>query len=203
MNPAAGLKVLTLPFDHERTDVLIGTYDSPDAAGNDYQAATNCGAYLHAAMVVHKHADGSVSIEQSDHMALEGAQALGTIGLITGLVALRSASVTGMAMLSMVALTTSAGAAAGGLLGQALHTLVRRKMASQTATTVPPEADAVVLAYPRSSAQRVELAVTHSVNCVVAQAQGHHVQALRKALAKAQHDMATTQPVRVSGDRAF
>jgi hypothetical protein len=125
-------------------------------------------------------------------MALEGAQALATVGLLTGLLALRKAQVTGRTALSLVALTTGAGAAVGGLVGQAMHALARRNLGRQAATTVPIGGDAVILAYPRSSAARVEPVVTHAVTRVVDQAQGHHVQALRMALVKAQHDLAAT-----------
>ena len=201
MNPAAGLRVLTLPFDHEVTDVMIGSYASSQAAHNDHRAARSCGAYVHAAIVVSRHANGDVSIEQSDHMAREGTQALGTIGFLAGLAVLPLAPVTGKTALSLVALTTSVGAATGGLLGQALHALVRRNMERQAVTTVPRGADAVILAYPRSSAPRVEPVVTHALNRVVDQAQGHHVQALKKALAKAQHEMAAT-PTATRNSRA-
>ena len=60
MNPTAGLKVLSLPFDHETTDVLIGSYLSHDAAHDDYRAALACGGYLHGAIVVAKDMTGKV-----------------------------------------------------------------------------------------------------------------------------------------------
>ena len=88
MNPAtAGLKVLSLPFDHETTDVLIGSYLSQTAAHDDYQAALACGAYLHGAILVGRDLTGKVSVEQSDHMVREAAQGLGTLGFLSGLVA--------------------------------------------------------------------------------------------------------------------
>ena len=80
MNITAGLKVLSLPFDHEATTVLIGSYLSRDAAQDDYQAALACDAYLHGAIVVGKDLTGKVSVEQSDHMVREVAQGLGTLG---------------------------------------------------------------------------------------------------------------------------
>ena len=50
LNPAAGLKVLGLPFDHETTDALIGSYLSHQAAREDYRAALASEAYLHGAV---------------------------------------------------------------------------------------------------------------------------------------------------------
>ena len=111
MNPTAGLKVLSLPFDHETTDVLIGSYLSHDAARDDCQAALACGAYLHGAIVVAKDLTGKVTVEQSDHFVREMAQGLGTVGFLTGLV-----------VFPLVPLTTGFGAALGGFLGEALHT---------------------------------------------------------------------------------
>ena len=182
MNPAtAGLKVLSLPFDHETTDVLIGSYLSQTAAHDDYQAALACGAYLHGAILVGRDLTGKVSVEQSDHMVREGAQGLGTLGFLTGLVAW-----------PLIPLTTGFGAAMGGVLGEALHLLTETKVKGQAATVIPLGCAALILAYPRSSANAVEPVVTRAVIKAHGEASGHHVQALRGALAGAQQQMAAT-----------
>jgi len=180
LNPAAGLKVLGLPFDHETTDVLIGSYLSDAAAREDYRAALACGAYLHGAIVISKDLAGNVSVEQTDHIALEGAQGLGTLGFLIGL-----------PILPLAPVTAGVGAVAGGVLGEALHLFIVSEV-HQQATTIPLGCAVLILAYPQPSAPHVEPAVTRAVSKVVHEATGHHVQALRKALAGAQHDMAMT-----------
>ena len=181
MNPTAGLKVLSLPFDHETTDVLIGSYLSHDAARDDYRAALACGAYLHGAIVVAKDLTGKVTVEQSDHFVREMAQGLGTVGFLTGLV-----------VFPLVPLTTGFGAALGGFLGEALHLTTATKVKGQAAATVPLGCAALILAYPRSAADAVEPAVTRAVIKVTGEGSGHHVQALREALVGAQKQMAAT-----------
>jgi uncharacterized membrane protein len=187
MNPTAGLKVLALPFDHETSDALIGSYLSHGAASDDYRAALDSGAYLHGAIVINKDLTGNVSVEQSDHIAREGAQALGTLGFLAGLL-----------IFPLAPLTAGLGAIAGGVLGEALHLLLVNKV-HQQAATVPLGCAVLILAYPRSSAPHVEAAVTRAVSKVVSEATGHHVQALRNALAGAQHDMAMTTATGAAG----
>jgi uncharacterized membrane protein len=182
MNPTAGLRVLSLPFDHETTDVLIGSYLSHDAAREDYQDALACGAYLHGAIVVAKDLTGKVSVEQSDHMAREMAQGLGTLGFVTGLM-----------VLPLIPLTTGFGAVIGGLVGEGLHLLTETKVKGQAATMIPLGCAALIVAYPHSSAGALEPAVTRALTRAMGEAQGHHLQALRDALAGAQQDMAASQ----------
>ena len=182
MNPTtAGLQVLSLPFNHETTDVLISSYLSHDAAHDDYQAALACGAYLHGAILVSRDLSGKVSVEQSDHLVREGAQGLGTLGLLSGLV-----------VWPLIPLTTGFGAAMGGIIGEALHLLTETKVKGQAATMIPLGCAALILAYPRSSADAVEPVVTRAVTKATGEASGHHVQALRGALAGAQKQMAAT-----------
>lgn len=183
MNPTAGLKVLSLPFDHETTDVLIGSYLSRDAAHDDYQAALACGAYLHGAIVVAKDLTGKVTVEQSDHMVREMAQGLGTVGFLTGL-----------AVFPLIPLTTGFGAVVGGVVGEALHLVTEVKVRGQGTTTIPLGCAALILAYPHSSADAVEPVVTRAVITVTGEGSGHHVQALRQALVGAQEQMAATGP---------
>ena len=184
MNAAtAGLRVLSLPFNHETTDVLIGSYLSHDAAHDDYKAALACGAYLHGAILVRRHLNGDVSVEQSDHLVREGAQGLGTLGFLSGLV-----------VWPLIPLTTGVGAAMGGVLGEALHLLTEAKVKGQGASMIPLGCAALILAYPRDSADTVAPAVTRAVTKATGEASGHHVQALRGALAGAQQQMAATGP---------
>lgn len=184
MNPAtAGLRVLSLPFDHETTDVLIGSYLSRDAAHDDYRAALECGAYLHGAIMVSRDLSGKVSVEQSDHMVREVAQGLGTLGFLSGLV-----------VWPLLLPATGFGVAMGGVLGEALHLLTESKVKGQAATMIPLACAALIVAYPRSSGNAVEPVVTRAVTKATGEASGHHVQALRGALAGAQQQLAATGP---------
>lgn len=183
MNPAtAGLRVLSLPFDHETTDVLIGSYLSHEAADEDYRAAMSCGRYLHGAILAARDLTGKVTVEQSDHMVREVAQALGTVGFLTG-----------MFIPLLVPLTTATGAVVGGVLGEVLHMLTETKAKGQAASMLPLGCAVLLLAYPRSSAPTVEPLVRRAVTKVTGEAQGHHLQALRGALAGAQQQMIQTQ----------
>jgi uncharacterized membrane protein len=183
MNATAGFKVLSLPFDQETTEVLIGTYLSHDAAHDDYHAAMTSGAYLHGAIIVSKDLTGKVSAKQYDHMIREGAQGFGTLGFLSGL-----------AILPLVPLTTWFGAVLGGVLGEALHLLTETKVKGQAASMIPLGCAALVLAYPKSSARAVEPAVARAITRATGEASGHHLQALRGALAGAHEQMATIPP---------
>jgi hypothetical protein len=48
----------------------------------------------------------------------------------------------------------------------------------------------LIVAYPHSAADRVEPAVTRAITKVVGQAEGHHVEALKAAIADAQSKLA-------------
>lgn len=174
-----GLRVLYLPFDHEDTTVLIGSYLSHDAAREDYRAAWACGAPLHGAILVRKDLDGEVSAEQSDHVLREGAEALGTLGLLTGLLDP-----------PLIPITTGMGAVLGGVLGQTLHMLIESRAKDKVAGMIPLGCAVLILAFPQSSNDVVRSAVTRAISTSLGHGQGHHVEALRAAVADAQHHMA-------------
>ena len=174
-----GLRVLSLPFDHEDTIVLIGSYLSRDAADEDYRAAVGSGAYLHSAIVVSKDLDGSVSVQQSDHMVREGAQGLGTLGLVAGVLVLPLAPV-----------VTGVGAVMGGMLGQTLHVLAGTKIKGQAAPMIPLGCTVLILAYPADSATTVESSVSRAITKATGEGHGHHIEALKTALATAQQQLA-------------
>lgn len=174
-----GLKVLSLPFDHEDTTVLIGSYLSRDAAEEDYRAAVGSDAYLHGAVVVSKDLDGNVSVQQSDHMVREGAQGLGTLGLMAGVLVLPLAPV-----------VTGVGAVMGGMLGQTLHVLAGSKIKGQAAPMIPLGCTVLILAYPADSAPTVESSVSRAITKATGQGHGRHIEALKRALAAAEQQLA-------------
>ena len=167
-----------MPFDDETTDVLIGGYLSADAAHDDYQAVLDCGAYLLGAVVVTKDLEGNLAVEQTDHMVGEGAAGLGAIGFAVGLFA------------PPLLAATAIGAAVGAVAGKALHKRTGSKIEEMAGETIPIGGAGLIVAYPRSGAEKVEPAVTRAIQKVVGEAEGHHVKALKGALADAQQKMA-------------
>jgi len=158
--------------------VLIGGYMSKDAAQQDYEAVLGCGGYLHGAVVVSKDLKGELSVQQTDHMVREGAEALGAIGFAVGLFA------------PPLLAATAVGAAIGAGAGKLLHRRTASKLEEQAGETIPIGGAGLIVAYPRSAAAKVEPAVTRAIKKVVGQAEGHHVQALKGAIADAQKKMA-------------
>ena len=61
---------------------------------------------------------------------------------------------------------------------------------AEAGETIPIGGAGLIVAYPRSAAAKVEPAVTRAIKKVVGQAEGHHVQALKGAIADAQKKMA-------------
>jgi len=165
-------------FDEETTDVLIGGYLSVDAAREDYEAALNCGERLWGAVVVSKDVKGNVSVEQTDHMVEEGAAGLGAVGFAVGLFS------------PPLLAATAIGAAVGAVGGKALHKKTNSKLEEQAGDTIPLGGAGLILAYPHKAAGVVEPTVKRAIKHVVGEAEGHHVKALKAALADAQQKMA-------------
>ncbi len=163
---------------HDTIDVLIGGYLSKEAAEEDYDAVLASGGYLHGAVVVSKSLDGELAVEETDHMVREGAAGLGAVGFAVGLFAppLLAATVVGGAL----------GAGAGGLL----HHKAADKVGEQAGETIPLGGAGLIVAYPKSDADKVEPAVTRAVKKSIGEADGRHVEALKGALADAQEKMA-------------
>ena len=167
-----------MKFDDETTDVLIGGYMSADAARDDYEAVLASGGYLHGAVVVSKDLEGNLSVEQTDHMVREGAAGLGAIGFAVGLFA------------PPLLAATAVGAAIGAGAGKLLHHRTASKLEEQAGATIPVGGAGLIVAYPHSAAAKVEPAVTRAIKKVVGEAEGHHVKALKGAIADAQQKMA-------------
>ena len=165
-------------IDDETTDVLIGGYLSSAAAHEDYEAVLNCGARLWGAVVIDKDLEGSITVEESDHAVEEGATGLAGVGFVVGLFA------------PPLLAATAIGAALGAAGGEALHRKIGSGIGEKAGDTIPIGGAGLIVAYPRSAAEKVEPAVTRAVQKVVGEAEGHHVQAIKAALADAQEKMA-------------
>ena len=165
-------------LDDETTDVLIGGYLSTDAAKEDYEAVLNCGVRLWGAVVVSKDLEGNVTVEQTDHMVEEGAAGLAAVGFAVGLFA------------PPLLAATAIGAAIGAVGGKVLHKKSGSKIEETAGETIPIGGAGLIVAYPHKAAGKVEPAVTRAIKYEVGEAEGHHVKALKGALAEAQQKMA-------------
>ena len=166
-----------MAFDDETIDVLIGGYLSKDAAEDDYEAVLASGGYLHGAVVVSKDLQGNLAVQQSDHMVREGAAGLGAVGFAVGLFA------------PPLLAATAVGAVIGAGTGKLLHRKTQSKLEEQAGATIPLGGAGLIVAYPRSAAEKVQPAVTRAITKAVGEAEGHHVQALKAAIADAQQKM--------------
>jgi uncharacterized membrane protein len=163
---------------HDTIDVLIGGYMSKDAAEQDYNAVLESGGHLQGAVVVSKDLEGNLSVQETDHMVREGAEALGAVGFAVGLFA------------PPLLATTAIGAAIGAGTGALLHHKTAEKLGEQVGATIPIGGAGLIVAYSHTEAEKVEPAVTRALQKVIGQAEGRHVQALKGALADAQQKMA-------------
>jgi len=159
-------------------DVLIGGYLSTEAAHEDYGSALACGVRLLGAVVVSKDLEGNLSVEQTDHMVAEGAEGLAGVGFAVGLFA--------PPLLAATAIGTAIGAGAGKLL----HKKSESKIEEAAGETIPLGGAGLIVVYNRSDADTVEPSVKRAIKKVVGEAEGHHVEALKGALADAQAKMA-------------
>ena len=165
-------------MDDETIDVLIGGYLSKEAADEDYEAVLGCGAHLWGAVVVSKDMEGNLSLEQTDHAVAAGAAGVGGVGLVVGLFA------------PPLLAATAIGAAIGAVGGHALHQKIGSKLEESAGETIPIGGAGLVVAYAHADAETVEPSVTRAIQKVVGEADGHHVQALKGAIADAQKKMA-------------
>jgi len=166
-------------IDDETTDVMIGGYLSTQAAHEDYDAVQHCGARLWGAAVVSKDLEGNISVDESDHAVQEGAGGLAAVGFALGLFAP-----------PLLLASTAIGAALGAVGGAELHKKLGNGIAEKAGDTIPIGGAGLIVAYPHSAAEHVEPAVTRAVQKVIGEAEGHHVKALKGALADAQKKMA-------------
>ncbi len=164
-------------MSREPTDVMIGAYLDTDPAKLDYEAVKQAGVKLEGVICVSRDHAGQLHVEESDHLARKGAEALGAAGLIVGLFA------------PPLLIATAVGAVVGGALGDLAHHEVKKKIERQAFDTIPFGGAGLIVAYPRSSADGVDQAVTRSLKKAVGEADGKKVDALKQALAQAQEQM--------------
>ena len=164
-------------MSHEPTDVLIAAYYDTEPAEQDYKAVMDAGVKIDGAVCVSRDHAGELHVEESDHLARKGAEVLGGVGLVVGLFA------------PPLLLATAIGAVAGGALGELAHSGVKSKIEKQAFDTIPFGGAGVIVAYPRSSADGIDKAVSRALKKAVGEADGKRVEALKAAMAEAQQKM--------------
>src|SRR5262249_18300350 len=120
---------------------------------------------------------GELHIQDTDPMAEKGAEVLGGVGLVIGLLS------------PPLLMTTVIGAAIGGGLGELADQEVESKIEQLAGETIPFGGAGLIVAYPRSAADGVDRAVTRAAKKTVGEAEGKRVKALKKAVADAQQKM--------------
>ena len=96
---------------------------------------------------------------------------LGAVGFAVGLFA--------PPLLAATAVSAVIGAEAGKLL----HRRTARKLEKQAGETISIGGAGLILAYPHWAAAKVEPAATRAIKKAIGEAEGHHVQALKGAIA--------------------
>ena len=158
----------------------MGGYLSKDAAQEDFEAVQACGAPLLGLVVVSKGLDGTMEIEQHDHIVKEGAMALGGAGFIVGLFA------------PPVLVATAVGAIIGAGVGKIAHKKVETALEAQAEQTIPIGGAGLIVVYEHKHAETVETAVTRAIKKVIGEATDSHLKAVKAALADASAKMAAS-----------
>ena len=174
-------------MSHEPTDVLFAAYLYRDPARLDFQAVLDAGVRIEGAVCVSRDHAGELHVEENDHQARRDAELPGGVGLAVGLFA------------SPRLLATAAGDAIGGGLGELAPLGLDDKLAEQASETIPFDGAGLIVAYPRSSADTLDKALTRTVKKTVGETDGKKVDALKKALAEVQEKM-TQRAAWAAGD---
>ena len=161
----------------EPTDVMIAAYYDTAPAKLDHEAVLHAEAKLEGAILVSRDHAGELHVEEEDHLARKGAEILGGAGLIVGLFA------------PPLLAATAIGAAVGAGLGALAHHEVKKRVEQQAFDNIPYGGAGLIVAYPRSSNDAVDKAVTHALKKAVGEADGKKLAALKAALADAEEKL--------------
>jgi uncharacterized membrane protein len=162
----------------QTVDVLMGGYLSKDAAQEDFEAVQACGAPLLGLVVVSKALDGTMEVEQHDHIVKEGAMALGGAGFIVGLFS------------PPLLVATAVGAIIGAGVGKIAQRKVESGIEKQAEETIPIGGAGLIVVYEHKHADVIEAAVERAIKKVIGEATDSHLKAVKAALADASTKMA-------------
>ena len=165
----------------ETVDVLMGGYLSRQAAREDFERVQACGAPFMGLVVMSKALDGSLEIDQHDHMVKEAASALGGAGFVVGLFA------------PPILVATAVGAAVGAGVGKLAQKKARSELERQAEASVPIGGAALIVIYEDKHAAPIQAAVERPIKHVVGQATARHAQAIKAALADASTKMSALE----------
>jgi uncharacterized membrane protein len=157
-------------MSREPTDLLIAAYLYIDPAKLDYRALVDAGVKIEGAVCVSRDQAGELHLEDTDRLVGKSAEILGLFA-------------------PPVLLTTAVGTAIGGGPGELAHDELEEKINQLAGETIPFGGAGLIVAYPRSSADSINKAVTRAVKKAVGEADGKKLDALKKALADAQEKM--------------
>ena len=76
--------------------------------------------------------------------------------------------------------TTAVGAAMGAGTGALLHQLATHELKERAGDTIPIGGAGLIVAYPKSSADKVRPAVRRAISIAIGEAEGHHLRALQR-----------------------
>jgi uncharacterized membrane protein len=162
----------------QTVDVLMGGYLSKEAAREDFERVQACGSPLIGLVVVSKDLDGTLEIEQHDHIVKEGAVALGGVGFVVGLLA------------PPLLAATAVGAVIGAGVGKVAQGKVESALEAQAQETIPIGGAGLIVVYDHKHAEPIEAAVTRAIKKAIGEATDSHVKAVKGALADASAKMA-------------
>jgi uncharacterized membrane protein len=162
----------------QTVDVLMGGYLSRQAAHEDYASVQACGAPLLGLVVVSKDLDGTLDVEQHDHIVKEGAVALGGAGFVVGLFA------------PPLLVATAVGAVIGAGVGKIAHKKVESGIEQQAQETIPIGGAGLIVVYEHKHADVIEAAVKRAIKKAIGEDTDSHVKAVKAALADASTKMA-------------
>lgn len=159
------------------TDLLIAAYLYFDPAKLDFEAVVDAGVAIEGAVCVSRDDAGELHVEEKDHLARGDPEVLGGAGLAVALFA------------PPLLLATAAGAAIGGGLGELVDHELEDKIKEHAGETIALGGAGLIVAYPRSSADGIDKAITRTTKKEVREVDNRKVDALKKALAEAQGRM--------------
>jgi arylsulfatase len=162
----------------QTVDVLMGGYLSKEAAREDFERVQACGAPLLGLVVVSKDLEGTLEIEQHDHIVKEGAVALGGAGFIVGLFA------------PPLLAATAVGAVVGAGVGKVAQGKVESALEAQAQETIPIGGAGLIVVYEEKHREAIEASVQRAVKKVIGEATDSHLKAVKAALADASAKMA-------------
>jgi hypothetical protein len=129
---------------------MIAAYFNTEPAQLDYQAVIDAGVKIDGAACVSRDHAGELHVEETDHMARKGAEVLGGAGLVVGLFAPPLSS-------------PPRSARPRADPGQARALRHEEQDQKQAFETIPYGGAGLIAAYPRSSAEGIDKAVSRAL----------------------------------------